>query len=250
MQASPSVVRQAPDHKTLRKTTILKVEGAVLSTPPIAQEYFEPGVNTKLNRRAKPKTNYTLPSDMPELPLGFVPTNQTPGAAGEEPPIVVVKESQPADLMQVFARINAEQKMIETQPKYGVDVGSMVAREFGQAMRMKAMENKVESMMREGFTEAETAKAMGAVREEEAVRKAKEPAKPISVEQALKETFAIGVGTEAPSRGEMEVQTELSMEGGKEIYARAPRRTAEEVAFERARTEAGQTSITKFFGKK
>lgn len=249
IQATPSVVRQAPDHKALRKTAVLKVEDMPLSTPPIAQEYFEPGVNPKLQRRSKPKTNYTLPSDMPEYPLGFVPTNKTPGANGEEPPIIVVKESQPADLLDVFARISAEEKAVVSLPKH-VDVGSMVAREFGNAMRMRALENKVESMMREGFTEAETAKAMSVVREEEAVKKAKEPAKPISVEQALKETFGVGVGTEMPTMVEGGVQTELSMEGGKEIYARAPRRTAEEVALERARTEAGQTSITKFFGKK
>ena len=191
--ATPLIVRQAPDHKTLRKTTILKVDDQPLSTPPIAQEYFEPGVNTKLNRRSKPKTNYTLPSDMPQLPMGFVPTNQTPGANGEEPPQIVVRETQPADLIEVFARIAAEEKVLNALPKYGVDSGTMLMREYTQALKEARVEKKVESMLNEGFTPAEVESAMGAVRLEEAVKKAKEPPKAASVQTALAETFDVDV---------------------------------------------------------
>jgi len=244
--ATPSIVRQAPDNKALRKTTILKIDDLQLSTPPIAQEYFEPGVNTKLNRRSKPKTNYTLPSDMPQLPMGFVPSNQTPGANGEEPPQIVVKETQPADLIEVFARIAAEEKVLNALPKYGVDSGTMLMREYTKALKEARVEKKVESMLNEGFTPVEVESAMGAVRMEEAVKKAKEPPKAVSVQTALAETFGVGVGTER-STGEMEVQTDISAAGGKEIYARAPRRTAEEVAVERA---IGSADIRSFFPKK
>lgn len=37
-----------------------------------------------------------------------------------------------------------------------------------------------------------------------------------------------------PERRSMEVQTEMSTAGGKEIYARAPRRTAAEIAMMKA----------------
>jgi hypothetical protein len=47
----------------------------------------------------------------------------------------------------------------------------------------------------------------------------------------------------------MEVQTDISAAGGKEIYARAPRRTAEEIAGERAK-EIGAADIRSFFPKK
>jgi hypothetical protein len=194
--ATPLLVRQAPDNKTLRKTTILKIDDFPLSTPPIAQEYFEPGVNTKLNRRSKPKTNYTLPSDMPTLPTGFVPVNQTPGANGEEPPQIIVKETQPADLIEVFARIAAEEKALASMPKYGVDTGTMLMREYTTALKEARVEKKVESMLNEGFTPVEVESAMGAVRMEEAVKKAKEPPKAASVQTALAETFGVGVGTE------------------------------------------------------
>lgn len=196
--AYPSFVKQAPDNRALRKTTTLSVGTMELSTPPMAQEYFEPGVNTKLNRRSKPKTNYILPSDMPTYPLGFVPTNQSPGANGEEPAIIVVPESKPADLMAVFARIAAEEK--EFLPKAVIDVGSMVAREFGESMKAKTTENKVNSMIRQGFTEAETTKALEVVREEEAVKEAKLPAKPIPVEEAIQEALGI------PTMNQMRVE--------------------------------------------
>lgn len=251
--ANPLPVKQAPDARALNKTTMLSIASEALSTPPTAQQYFEPGVNTKLNRRSKPKTNYTLPSDMPEYPLGFVPTNKTPGANGEEPSIVPVKEAVPVDLLQVFARINAEQKLAEAQPKYGVDMGSRIMQEYNQALKEVKTDRKMESMMREGFTQTEAETAMNEIRAEEAKKVAKQPAKPVSVQTALAETFGIGVGTDAPSRGEMEVQTELSMAGGKEIYARKPRGTAEEVAMERAAEEVSkgtQSSIKSFFSKK
>jgi hypothetical protein len=231
--ATPSIVRQAPDNKALRKTTILKIDDQPLSTPPISQEYFEAGVNTKLNRRRKPKTDYSLPSDMPSFSLGVVPTNQTPGANGEEPPQVVVKETQPADLIEVFARIAAEEKALASLPKYGVDTGTMLMREYTSALKEARVEKKVESMLNEGFTPAEVESAMGAVRMEEAVKKAKEPPKAASVQTALAETFGIGVGTERTT-GEMEVQTDITSAGGKEIYARAPRRTVEEIAAAKA----------------
>jgi hypothetical protein len=250
--ATPLIVRQAPDHKTLRKTTILKVDDQPLSTPPIAQEYFEPGVNTKLNRRRKPKTDYTLPSDMPQLPMGVVPTNQTPGANGEEPPQIVVKETQPADLIEVFARIAAEEKALSALPKYGVDTGTMLMREYTTALKEARVEKKVESMLNEGFTPAEVESAMGAVRMEEAVKKAKEPTKAVSVQTALAETFGVGVGTERTT-GEMEVQTEISAAGGKEVYARQPRRSDEEIAIAKVQEEikkGTQATIGKFLGKK
>lgn len=194
--ALPSATRQAPDYLALRKTTTLVVAGQPLSTPPIAQEYFEPGVNTKLTRRSKPKTNYTLPSDMPSFPLGFVPTNKASGAEkGEEPPLIVVKESKPADLMDVFARIEAEEKAVANLPKYGVDMGTLLVREYEDSKRMALLEKRVDSLMREGYTENEAVSAVEAVRMEEAVKKAKEPPKPLPVEEAIQE--ALGVATAA-----------------------------------------------------
>lgn len=194
--ALPSVVRQAPDHLALRKTTTLVLAGQPLSTPPIAQEYFEPGVNVKMNRRSKPKTNYTLPSDMPTYPMGFVPTNKASGPeTGEEPPLIVVKEAKPADLMDVFARIEAEEKAIAALPKYGVDMGTMVVREYEDVKRMALLEKRVDSLMRDGYTENEAVSAVEVVRMEEAVKKAKEPPKPLPVEEAIQE--ALGVATAA-----------------------------------------------------
>lgn len=187
--ANPLRVKQAPDARALNKTTILKVDSQVLSTPPFAQEYFEPGVNTKLTRRSKPKTNYSLPSDMPTYPIGFVPTNQYSGALGEEPPMIKVKESAPADLIEVFARINAEQQILAAQPKYGVDVGSMIIKEYATALKELKSERQREMMMAEGFTEEETEKAIDSVRMEKAVEVAKAPVKGVSVEAALSETF-------------------------------------------------------------
>ena len=233
--AFPSMVKQGPDNRRLNKTTTLFVESQPLATPPIAQEYFEPGINTKLKRRTKPKVDFTLPSDMPHLPLGFVPTNQTPGANGEPPAIVPQKELIPADLMEVFAKIAAGEKKDVRLP--AVDIGSQVVRTYADSMREAKQEAKVESMMRLGYTEPEVAQAMNIVRQEEAVQEARRPARPIPVEQAIAEAMGVAVGTERTT-GEMEVQTDISREGGKEIYARAPRRTAAEVAAERTQTLA------------
>jgi hypothetical protein len=152
--ANPSAVLQAPDHKALNHATQLVVPGQPLSTPPIAQEYFEPGVNTKLTRRRTPKTNYTLPSDMPTYPLGFVPTNQTPGPlAGQEPPQIKVKEGVPADLLQVFARISAEQDALAKLPRGGIDAGQQVATEMMAALKEKNSQAIYEKFIAEGHTE-------------------------------------------------------------------------------------------------
>lgn len=197
--ALPSVVRQAPDHKALHKTATLVVAGQPLSTPPIAQEYFQPGVNVKHTRRSKPKTNYTLPSDMPKYELGFVPTNKASGAeTGEEPPLIVVKEAKPADLMDVFARIEAEEKALAAVPKYGVDMGTAVTREYQDAKRMALLERRVDSLMREGYTEREAVSAVEVVRMEEAVKKAKEPPKPVPVEEAIQEALGVAVAAVRP----------------------------------------------------
>lgn len=237
--ASPSTAREAPNHIALNKTTNLIIEGQPLSTPPFAQEYFEPGVNTKLTRRKKPKTDYTLPSDMPKYPMGFVPTNQTPGPlAGQEPPLIKVKETVPGDLIEVFARIAAEENALASLPKFKVDSGTILMREYTDALKEARAEKKAESMLNEGFTPVEVDSAMNAVRMEEAVKKAKEPPKPVSVETALAEKFGIGT------------QTDVTVEGGKVLYARRPRRTAEEVGIERAEAMLDQHSITKFFPKK
>lgn len=193
--AFPSFVKQAPNANALGKTTNLFVEDFPLATPPIAQEYFEPGINVKLTRRSKPKTDYTLPSDMPEFPLGFVPTNKTPGANGEEPSIVVRPELAPQDLMDVFAKIQAEERAIkQTLPEAQLDRGTRTTRLYQRALRAARESEKRESMIREGFTPAETDKAMGAIREEEAIKEARLPAKPISVEEALKEAFGVPSG--------------------------------------------------------
>ena len=152
--ANPSVVRQAPDNKALNFPTQLIVGSQQLSTPPIAQEYFEPGVNTKLNRRRKPKTDYTMPSDMPKYPLGFVPINQTPGPLqGQEPPQIVVKEGVPADLLEVFARISAEEQALAKQPRGGIDAGQQVATEMLTALKAKSAQAIFDKFIAEGHTE-------------------------------------------------------------------------------------------------
>lgn len=232
--ALPSVVRQAPDHKALQKSTTLVVAGQPLFTPPIAQEYFEPGVNTKLTRRKTPKTNFTLPSDMPKYPMGFVPTNKASGAeTGEEPPLIVVKESKPADLMDVFARIEAEEKAVAMQPKYGVDMGTRVVREYQAAKSEALLDKRVDSLLREGYTEKEAVSAVEVVRMEEAIKKAKLPPRPVPVEEAIQEALGVATLSVAPRR-EMQVQTDVSVEKGKVLYARKARRTPEEIALERA----------------
>lgn len=217
--ASPSFVRQAPDNRALRKTTTLLVGSMELSTPPMAQEYFEPGVNTKLTRRTKPKTNYTLPSDMPTYALGFVPTNQSSGANGEEPAIVVVPESKPADLMDVFARIDAEQKALQKAPKYGVDMGTMVVREYQDARRIALLEKRVDSLMRDGYTEAEAMSAMEVVRKDEAIKKAKEAPKPLPVEQAIQEALGVSVSALPEKKGKTK-QERLVEQAEKEMEQR------------------------------
>ena len=188
--AFPSFARQAPDYRALGKSTQLIIEGMPLSTPPIAQEYFEPGINTKLRRRTKPKVDFTLPSDMPTYPLGFVPTNQTPGGNGEEPSIVVRPELVPADLMDVFAKINAEEQAVkQALPESQMDRGTRTTRAYQRALRAARESGKRESMIREGFTPAETEKAMAVLRDEEAVKEARMPIKPMTVEGALSEVF-------------------------------------------------------------
>ena len=193
--AFPSFVKQGPDYRALGKTAILEIDSQPLATPPFAQEYFEPGINTKLRRRTKPKVDFTLPSDMPTYPLGFVPTNKTPGANGEEPSIIVRPELVPADLMDVFAKINAEeQAMKQTIPESQMDRGTRAIRDYQGSLRATRETEKRESMIREGFTPAETEKAMGVLRDEEAVKEARMPVKPVSVQEALKGVFGFPNG--------------------------------------------------------
>lgn len=189
--ANPSPVKQAPDARALMKSTNLILEAIQGSTPSQAQNYFEPGVNTKLNRRKAPKTNYTLPSDMPELPMGVVPTNKSGRTLGEEPSIIEVKESVPADLLQVFAKISAEQQVLASQPKYQVDTASLLMKEYKTALKEANLEKKVNFLLEEGYTEEETNKAISEMRAEQALEKAKEPtpATSRSVETALAEVF-------------------------------------------------------------
>lgn len=266
--ANPLPVKQAPDARVL-KTTTLSVASQPLSTPPFAQEYFEPGVNTKLTRRSKPKTNYTLPSDMPTYPIGFVPTNQTPGANGEEPSIVPVKEAVPADLLQVFARIAAEEKLAEAQPKYGVDMGSRIMHEYSNALKEIKTERKLESMMRDGFTQTEAETAMNAVRAEEAIKAAKEPAKPVPVETAIAEVMGkvFEVPEPVPINERMNIpytstagrsfKTTLKTPSEAEERKLMGRPTKEQVEvrtieqmMRQEQSQKTQPPITKFFGKK
>jgi hypothetical protein len=194
--ANPSGVRQAPDNKTLSHSTQLVIAGQPLSTPPIAQEYFEPGVNTKLNRRRKPKVDYTLPSDAVTYPLGVVPTNQTPGANGEDPPLIVVKEAVPADLLDMFSKISAQQaaesKAVEEAKLMGsMDVGAMVSREYRDAMTERQTEARVEKLVKEGYSADEVGDALRVTRMERAIATAREPVPSavVSVETALAERF-------------------------------------------------------------
>lgn len=158
--ASPSVVRQAPDNLALAKTATLVVEGQPLSTAPFAQEYFEPGVNMKHIRRSKPKTNYTLPSDMKTYPLGFVPVNQEGRVAGEEPAILPTKVAHPADLLAVFARISAEEAALAKLPTYGIDAGQSVANEYMAAIKEKSVNDMMDKLMAEGNSEVDIKEAM------------------------------------------------------------------------------------------
>ena len=223
--ANPSVVRQAPDNKAINHTTNLFVESQPLATPFEAQIYLEPGINVKLTHRRKPKTNFELPSDMPKFPLGFVPINLTPGANKEDTPIIKVKEEQPQDLLDMFAKISAQQlaesTAVEAAKAAGrMDVGTLIAEQYRAVMKDKNLEAKKEALLALDFTETEADAAISTVRLEEAVRKAREPAPPARVQEALAAAF--------PAKGvEMEVQTELSVEKGKELYARKGRATAE-----------------------
>lgn len=192
--ANPSAVKQAPNAMALNKPTVRFVESMKLETPPSAQIYLEPGVNTKLTHRSKPKTNYELPSDMPKYPLGFVPVNQTPGASGEEPPMIKVRESVPADLLDVFAKINVQQQLeseaVERAKLEGrMDIGTELSKQYTQALNERAIEAKVNSLLTRGFTEDETIQAMRVVRAEDAVKAAREPTRPQPVKIALEEIF-------------------------------------------------------------
>lgn len=186
--ANPSRVQQAPDHKALDKTTILVVESQPLSLPPIAQVYLEPGINTKLTRRSKPKTNYTLPSDNVSYKLGFVPVNQTPGANGEEPAIVPQKELIPEDLLKVFQKVESE-RLASEKPRIKRDVGTAVSRQILDTMRERGEDMKVNDMMSKGFSAEETAKAMDGLREERARQEARKPPSARSVEDALSQLY-------------------------------------------------------------
>lgn len=194
--ANPSVVRQAPDNKAILHSTQLSIPDFPLATPFMAQQYFEPGINTKLNRRTKPKVDFTLPSDMPRYPLGFVPTNQTPGENGAEAPLIVQKEAVPADLIDMFTKISAQQaaesKAVEEANVLGrMDIGSLVSREYQQAMTEKQTDARVENLVKQGYNGEEISTAMNAARMERAVSAAKTvvPSASVSIEAALRDKF-------------------------------------------------------------
>ena len=189
--ASPSMTKQAPDFKALMKTAILVVEGKPLATEPVAQEYFEPGINKKLVRRTKPKTDYTLPSDMPKYALDFVPTSKAVSGPSDTPTIMKEPELVNADLIDVFAKIRAE-SIAEQLPEAKLDMGTRTAKAFQAAVNKARESSKIEGMIERGFTEEETMKAMKAVREEEAIRIAKQPAPPPPMSMVLKEAFPNG----------------------------------------------------------
>lgn len=220
MLANPSPVKQAPDNRRLNKATQLILESMQLSTPPIAQEYFEPGVNTKLNRRSKPKTNYSLPSDLPSYPLGVVPTNQTPGANGEEPPLIKVKEAVPADLMDMFAKIAASDAVMNAQEEASkiaekVDIGTQIAEQYLEAMKTKTEEKRIENLIKQGFTEQESEQAMVKLREEAALKIAKEAPKPEAMATVLAGML----------KAEPEIEPEIAAKALKERRARVPKVT-------------------------
>jgi len=195
--ATPSQTRQAPDFNALMKTAISVIEGKPLATEPVAQIYLEPGINHKAVHRSKPKTNYTLPSDMPKYPLGFVPTNQTPSANGEELAQIRVPVSKPADLLDVFAKITKDQQLADAkfqEPAF-VDEGTRVAQEMRTAMKEAKTERKINGMVRAGYTEEEARRAMLALREEEAMRMARLPASALTIEEAMNEAFGKAYST-------------------------------------------------------
>lgn len=197
--ANPSPVKQAPDAKPLMKSTQLILDSLALATPPQAQNYFEPGVNHTLIRRSKPKTDYTLPSDMPKLPLDFVPVNKVQVGMGEEPSIVHQKELVPQDLLGVFQKIAEEDKLKERLPESRMDLGTRTTRAYMRALKKSRGERKVETMIKEGFTEEEAKKALNVLREEEALKMARKPAPPMTVEEAMREAFGMGPVSEEPT---------------------------------------------------
>lgn len=158
--ASPSVVRQAPDNKALMKTANVVVESQPLKTADQAQVYLEPGINVKLTHRRKPKTNYTTPSDPKSFPLGVVPTNLEGRVAGEEPAIIATKVAHPADLLAVFARIEAEEEALRKLPVAGIDEGQRVANEYMSAIKEKSVNAMMDKLVSEGNSEETIKEAM------------------------------------------------------------------------------------------
>lgn len=197
--ANPSAVKQAPDALALNRSTTVFIESLPLATAPTAQNYFEPGINHRLIRRAKPKTDYTLPSDMPKFPVGFVPVNKPQVGLGEEPSIQAPKELIPADLMTVFQKIAEEDKEKDKLVNARLDLGTRTTRAYQKALKKANRERKVESMVKEGFTEEEANKALNVLREEEALAKAKLPAPPMTIEEAMREAFGMGPANEEPT---------------------------------------------------
>lgn len=197
--ASPSLARQAPNHITLGFNTTFQTEKAPYSTEAIAQEYFEPGVNTKLNRRRKPKADYTMPTDAPTVPFGFVPTNQFStdgGLTGDTTPQIKITKSVPGDLLEMFQRINAdsvrnEQAIKEGKREEARDVGTRVANDMLKAMKEKSSEDKFMDMIRKGFSEIEANAALQSLRLEEALKEARKPASPQPLNQTLEEALGI-----------------------------------------------------------
>lgn len=151
--ATPFRGGQAPNALALGKTATFSVASQPLSTPPMAQVYLEPGINVKLTHRRKPKVDFTFPEDLPKLPLDFVPTNKTPGANGEEPPRIVVKEGVPADLMDVFARISAEEKAIAALPKAKIDAGQDLAASYLKALKDASEDKQYQHFVDQGYDE-------------------------------------------------------------------------------------------------
>lgn len=196
--ANPSPVKQGPDAKPLMKSTQLILDSLALATPPQAQNYFEPGVNHTLIRRSKPKTDYTLPSDMPKYPIDFVPVNKAQVGMGEEPSIVHPKELVPQDLLGVFQKIAEEDKLKEKLPEGRMDLGTRTTRAYLRALKKSRAERKVETMIKEGFSEEEAKKALNILREEEALKMARKPAPPMTVEEAMREAFGMGPVSEEP----------------------------------------------------
>lgn len=245
--ANPSGIIQAPDNKALNHPTQLVVASQQLSTPAEAQQYLEPGINVKLTHRRKPKTNYELPSDMPKYPMGFVPINQTPGAAGEEPPIVVVKEAMPGDLLSMFQKISeqqaAESRAVEEAKVSGrMDVGSLVAREYQNAMTERQTEARAEKMMKAGFTPEMTARALEESKMSRAVEMAKEAvpsATMTTVEAALEEKFPRKAEPETP-KPTAEMIAQMKAAEAKQKFEEGARREAEKLRKEAEKKEGAR----------